>query len=147
MAKGKYHKWLEPANLERITNWAMKGCTDEEIAHNMGVRRSTFYDWCNKFAAISDAVKTGKEMSVDCIENMAFKVAMGLAEEETMVKVRNADGSERAEMRKRKLPPNPSMLMFLLKNRAGYRSEPETTVNVDVAPTFVYKPDERERSE
>lgn len=146
MAKGKYHKWLEPANLERITNWAMKGCTDAEIASNIGVCRDTFYDWCNRFPDILDAVKTGKEMSIDCIENMAFKVAMGLAEEETMVKVRNADGSERAEMRKRKLPPNPSMLMFLLKNRAGYRSEPETTVNVDVAPTFVYKPDERERS-
>lgn len=141
MAKGKYQKWLKPANLERITNWAIKGCTDEEIARNMGIRRQTLYDWFNKHGDISDAVKTGRELSIDCIENMAFKVAMGLAEEEVMVKVKNADGTESAQMRKRKLPPNPSMLMFLLKNRAGYRSEPkdDTISESEQAPTFVYE--------
>ena len=141
MATGKYHKWLEPANLERITNWALKGCTDAEIAANMGIRRTTLYDWYNKHGDISDAVKKGREMSIGCIENMAFKVAMGLAEEEVMVKVKNADGTESAQMRKRKLPPNPSMLMFLLKNKAGYRSEPrdDAMPEVEQAPSFTYQ--------
>jgi hypothetical protein len=62
---------------------------------------------------------------------------MGLAEEEIMVKEKNADGSERAVMRKRKLAPNPTMLMFLMKNKAGYRSEPVAEVSVDIAPTVV----------
>ena len=143
MAKNKYEQWLRPEKLEQLTNWAMKGCTDEELANNMGIASSTYYAWMLKpqCVEILEAIKRGRELCIDCIENMAFKVAMGLAEEETMVKVKNADGSERAEMRKRKLPPNGPMLMFLLKNKAGYRSEPETTVNVDVAPTFVYKRD------
>lgn len=144
MATGKYHKWLEPANLERITNWAMKGCTYAEIAKNMGVGERTFYTWVDKFEQIQQAVKTGQEMSIDCIENMAFKVAMGLVEEDIMVKVRGADGSERTEMRKRKIPPNASMLMFLLKNRAGYRSEPKDDAPLEKSaevPTFTYKRD------
>lgn len=139
MAKGKHIAWHARERLEKLMNWAAKGCTDDEIARNIGIHRATLYDWMTKYDDIADAVKTGREMAVESIENMAFKVAMGLAEEETMVKVKNADGSERAEMRKRRLPPNPTMLMFLLKNRAGYRSEPETTVTVDVAPTFVYR--------
>lgn len=141
MAKGKYQKWLEPANLERITNWALKGCTYAEIAKNMGVGERTFYTWVDRFEQIQQAVKTGQELSIGCVENMAFKVAMGLAEEEVMVKVKNADGTETAQMRKRKLPPNPSMLMFLLKNKAGYRSEPKDDglPEVEQAPSFTYQ--------
>lgn len=137
MAKGKYRKWLEPAQLERVTNWALKGCTNKEIAANIGVREQTLYDWVNRFPEFSDALKKGREMCVECLENMAFKVAMGLAEEEHVVKLREPGGRERAEIVSRRMPPNPAMLMFLLKNRAGYRSEPETSVRVDVAPTVV----------
>jgi len=144
MAKGKYQKWLEQANLERVTNWALKGCTYAEIAANMGITESTFYAWMNKYADISEAVKRGREMAVECLENMAFKVAMGQAEEEVALKVREPGGIERIEIVKRRLPPNPSMLMFLLKNRAGYRSEPETTINVETAPRFYFDRDQAE---
>ena len=131
MAKPKYTQWLEPTGLERITNWALNGLTLAEIANNVGVSDSTFRDWMGKLPAISAAVKTGREMSIQCIENMAFKVAMGQVDEEQMVKVKNDDGSERVEMRKRRLPPNPTMLIFLLKNRAGYRDNPPENIDAN----------------
>lgn len=144
MAKGKHIAWHDPAKLEKLTNWAMKGLTDDEIAQNVGVHRSTLYDWFSKYSDISDAVKTGREMAVECLENMAFRVAMGLAEEEHVVKLREPGGGERVTVVKRRLPPNAPMLMFLLKNRAGYRSEPETTINVETAPRFYF---DREQAE
>lgn len=124
MATGKYHEWLEPDGIERVTNWAAKGCTYAEIAHNMGISRDTLNEWMKSYPAISDAVKTGRALSITCIENMAFKVAMGLVEEETIVKVRDAEGGEQVRLQKRRQPPSTAMLIFLLKNRAGYRDNP-----------------------
>ena len=132
MAKGKYHEWLKPERIEQITNWAAKGCTNEEIAHNVGVANSTFSEWLLRFPEIPEAIKAGRAMSITCIEDMAFKVALGLVEEETMVKVKTADGGERVEMRKRRMPPNTTMLIFLLKNRAGYRDNPPEEMGADV---------------
>lgn len=132
MAKGKFDAWLRPEKLEQITNWAAKGCTQEEIASNMGIHRKTLEEWVGRFDSIASAIKDGRAMSIVCIEDMAFKVAMGLVEEEQMVKVKTPDGGERVEMRKRRLPPNTAMLIFLLKNRAGYRDNPPEEMGADV---------------
>jgi len=43
--KGKYHKWLTEEGLTQIRGWAMDGLTQAEMAHNMGVGYSTFYEW------------------------------------------------------------------------------------------------------
>ncbi len=131
MAKGKYHKWLEADRLARITNWAAKGCTDEEMARNMGINRSTLYDWRERFPDISNAIKEGREMSVTAIENAAFKLALGQAYEERVVKVAGGGGGERTEMVRRRLPPNATMLIFLLKNRAGYADNPNANARDD----------------
>lgn len=75
MAKGKYQKWLEPDGLLLLQAWARDGLTDEQIAHNMGIRRSTLADWKNKFSDISDALKKGKEIVDVEVENALRKQA------------------------------------------------------------------------
>ena len=59
MAKGKYEKWLEPDGLLLLEGWARSGLTDEQIAKNMGISRSTLNDWKNKYPDISDTLKKG----------------------------------------------------------------------------------------
>ncbi len=57
MAKGKYEEWLEPDSLLLISAWARDGLTDDQIANNMGISRSTLSEWKKKFPDISDALK------------------------------------------------------------------------------------------
>lgn len=76
MAKGKYEKWLEPENLLRVEGWARDGLTDEDIAANMGISRSTLNDWKNKYPVISDALKKGKEVVDRQVENALLKEAL-----------------------------------------------------------------------
>lgn len=76
MAKGKYEKWLEPENLLRVEGWARDGLTDEDIAANMGISRSTLNNWKNKYSDISDALKKGKEVVDRQVENALLKEAL-----------------------------------------------------------------------
>lgn len=83
MAKGKYQKWLEPENLILIEGWARDGLTDEQIASNMGISRSTLNAWKVKFPDISDTLKKGKEVVDRLVENALLKRALGYEYTET----------------------------------------------------------------
>ncbi|ACU94009.1 hypothetical protein Ccur_02820 [Cryptobacterium curtum DSM 15641] len=133
---GKYHRWITPEGLAQIENWSAKGCLDKEIAHNLGIALGTLYEWKIKHAEIAEAIKTGRAESIVAIENTAFKLATGTVEEQTIVKVRDAEGSERVEMRKRRLKPDTAMLIFMLKNRAGYSDNPNAKPT-ESAPTII----------
>jgi transcriptional regulator with XRE-family HTH domain len=86
MAKGKYEQWLTKEGLLLIEGWARDGLTDEQIAHNMGIRRSTLSEWKKKFPDISDALKRGKEVVDRQVENALLKRALGYQfEEETYI--------------------------------------------------------------
>lgn len=77
MAKGKYQKWLTPDGRTLLEAWARDGLTDEQIAHNMGIRRSTLSDWKTKYPDISDALKKGKEVVDIEVENALLRKAKG----------------------------------------------------------------------
>ena len=77
MAKGKYQEWLEPDGLLRLEAWARDGLTDEQIASNCDITATTLYDWKNRFPAISEALKRGKEVVDIQVENALLKRALG----------------------------------------------------------------------
>jgi len=60
-----------------IEGWAREGCTNEQIAHNMGISRSTLNEWKKKFPDISDTLKKGKEVVDYQVENTLLKRALG----------------------------------------------------------------------
>lgn len=74
---GKYQKWITEEGLIKIEGWARDGLTDEQIAHNIGIQRTTLYDWKNKHPDISDALKKGKEVIDRQVENALLKRALG----------------------------------------------------------------------
>ena len=128
MAKGKYQEWLEPDGLLKLEGWARDGLNDEQIAKNMGIVTKTLYEWKNKYSAISEALKRGKEVIDIEVENALLNKAMGF---KVMVKKsykvkdveydngRKVKESERIEMvdEEQYIPPDTTAQIFWLKNR------------------------------
>lgn len=121
MAKGKYQQWLTEEGLLKIESWARHGLTDAELAKNMGISRSTLNEWRNKFSDISDAIKSGREITDILVENALFKRALGYQEEvpEITVETTEKDGTKTTHTRrvKKVYPPDTGAAIFLLKNR------------------------------
>ena len=119
MAKGKYKDWLTKDGLTKLQGWARDGLTDEQIAKNIGIVRSTLYDWENKYSVISDALKKGKEVVDMEVENALLKRALGYSyNEETVYKQElNGTTTVRKEITKKEMPPHPTAQIFWLKNR------------------------------
>lgn len=134
--KGLYKEWLEADNLILLEGWARDGLTDEQIAHNIGINKSTYYAWKAKYKDFSDAVKRGKEVVDILVENALLKSAMGYKFDE-VVKERiynpETGESEIVEVKRttKDVAPNSTSLIFWLKNRqpAKWRD----TKNIDAA--------------
>lgn len=122
MAKGKYQKWLEPEGLTLITGWARDGLSEEQIAHNMGISRSTLAEWKKKHSDISDTLKKGKEVADIEVENALYKRAVGYTYNETTKEARINPETNKTELVTTKVvtkqvAPDTGAAAFWLKNR------------------------------
>ncbi len=139
----KYDKWRKPENLILLIGWARDGLTDEEIAKKMAISVSTLYDWKKKFSEISEALKKGKDVVDNQVENALLKKALGHT-----VKVKkpfklkevkyNLEGKRIAEkehivyaQEDVYIPPDTTAQIFWLKNRRykKWRDKPIETTN------------------
>jgi hypothetical protein len=116
MAKGKYEKWLEPDNILLLQAWARDGLTDEQIAHNMGIRRATLYVWKKKYPYISDALKRGKDVVDVEVENALLKRALGYDYNE-ITEIRENGVVTQRKIVKKHMAPDVTAQIFWAKNR------------------------------
>ena len=82
MAKKKVDQWLTKEGLTKLGGWARSGLSDEQIAKNVGVSRSTLNEWKKKYPDISDTLKKEKEVADFEVENALFRRATGFYHEE-----------------------------------------------------------------
>ena len=82
MAAGNIDKWLTDDALLLIQGWARDGLTCADIAHNMGVCRTTLGQWKEKNEQIRAALSQGKEVADRRVENALYKRAIGYDVEE-----------------------------------------------------------------
>lgn len=81
MARSKYEDWIKPENLILIQGWKRDGLTDEQIAHNIGINRSTLRRWQKReherdgSCPICNALKIGRQQANFIIENKLFEKA------------------------------------------------------------------------
>lgn len=75
MSRGKYEYWLSEGGLTLLEGWARDGLTDDQIAHNLGVSRSTLAEWKKRFPDLSDALKKGKDVVDYEVENALLERA------------------------------------------------------------------------
>ena len=116
MAKAKYAEWLTSEGLLKIEGWARDGLTDEQIAKNIGISRSTLNVWKDRYSDISDALKKGKDVIDRQVENALLKRALGYEYEEVKEKFEDGVITERT-VTKKKVAPDTTAQIFWLKNR------------------------------
>ena len=108
----KINDWLEKDKLILLEGWARDGLTDEQIAKNIGINRTTLYDWKKKEINIADALKKGKEVVDFEVENALLKRALGYEyEEETY------ENGILTKKVKKQVAPDTGAIAFWLKNR------------------------------
>ena len=108
----KINEWLEQDKLILLEGWARDGLTDEQIAKNIGINRTTLYDWKKKEVNIADALKKGKEVIDFEVENALLKRALGYEyEEETY------ENGILTKKVKKHVAPDTTAQIFWLKNR------------------------------
>ena len=74
----KFENWQnkKSENLILLEGWARDGLTEEQIAHNIGISRSTLNEWKKKDSDISDTLKRRKEVVDYQVENALLKKAL-----------------------------------------------------------------------
>lgn len=122
MAKGKYEYWLTEEGLLQLEAWARNGLTDEQIAKNIGISRSTLNEWKKRYSDISDTLKKNKNVVDVQVENALLKRALGYEYTETTSERhynQDKDDYEMVVTKKvtKQVVPDTTAQIFWLKNR------------------------------
>lgn len=117
MAKGKSEEWRTKEGLTLIGGWARDGLTDEQIAHNMGISRSTLNEWKKKYPDISDTLKKGKDVVDIQVENALLKRALGYKYKETTKELTKSGFMMVTKEVIKEVVPDTTAQIFWLKNR------------------------------
>lgn len=117
--KRPYEIWSQPDNLLKIEAWARNGLTEEQIASNIGVGRSTLWQWKKKNEDVYNALRRGKEVVDIQVENALLKRALGYEVEEEKITQEVVDGVMRKKVEKTKkvVMPDVTAQIYWLKNR------------------------------
>jgi hypothetical protein len=94
------------------------GLTDEQIAYNVGISRSTLNSWKDKYSDISDTLKRGKEVIDRQVENALLKRALGYEYTETTREyIPELDEMKTTKKVTKQVAPDTTAQIFWLKNR------------------------------
>ena len=129
----KYQEWLTQEGLLKLEGWARDGCTDKEIAANIGINPDTLYTWKKKFPILADTLKKGKDVVDRQVEKSLLQRALGYSYEETSKKYEGGVMTER-KVTKKHVPPDTTAQIFWLKNR---KPEPVSYTHLTL-PTKAY---------
>lgn len=110
-------EWITKEGLIRIQGWARDGLSDEQVAANMGISRSTLNAWKKKFPDISDTLKKGKDIADREVENALFKRAVGYEFDEVTEELMDSGELRVTKMIRKQVAPDTGAAAFWLKNR------------------------------
>ena len=111
------HEWLKGDRLRQVCEWVSKGLTDKQVANNMGIAESTFYEWKKKYPDFAVALSEAKEKPKLELESAMYKMAIGqmfIEETKTTLDPQNQK-IVKIDKVKKQLPPNVQVQMFLAR--------------------------------
>ena len=112
--KSKYDEYVQPY-IPKIIEWVKSGATEDEICRALGIAKSTFNDYKNKYSELSDALRVGRQNVVLEIKAALLKRALGFEYEEKKG-IKRGDSMANVEIYKRYMPPDTTAAAMLLRN-------------------------------
>ncbi len=130
MAESKYDENFP----ERAMNFASDGLTDRQIAYQMGISRSSFYNYKQQHPEFAEAIEVGRDVVDGRVENRLLELAMGNYTITTHV----TDHEGRTRTTVKDAIPNLKAIQYWLKRsdqRKGIPAEEkEPVVEVELKP-------------
>ena len=93
MAETKYDENFP----ERAMDFASEGMTDSQIAYQLGVSRSTFYNYKQQHSRFAEAIDVGRDVIDSRVENRLLELALG--NYTITIRVTNHDGQTRTTVK------------------------------------------------
>ena len=156
MAKAKYLEWIGEQGLERLREMAPR-LTDAEMAKEMGISSSTFYEWLKKHPEMSEAVtraRTGADARAnnESVERSLLETALGgvrVLKKPMKLKTMTFDARGRRVEKERivyadeeiYIQPNVKAQIFWLTNREPerWRNKVEAAIVDDNTVNYVFR--------
>lgn len=102
-------------DYDKMYQLACRGFTDQELADILGVSLSTFKNWKRADETFFALLKEGKNVADTAVEASLFQSAIGYSHK--AVKFFVIDGAVVSQEYIEHYPPNPTSMVFWLKNR------------------------------
>ena len=106
-----------------------KGCTDVEVATAIGVDESTLHNWHKRSPAFFQSIKDWKAVADEEIERSLRERALGYSHPED--KIFNDNGSPLVVPTIKHYPPDPTSMIFWLKNRQPAKWRDKQDIEID----------------
>lgn len=114
--KSVYDEIIKP-NLDKISEWAKAGLTDDDIMKNLGVGKTAYYKYKGEKEEFANILKSAKAAADDIVENALYKRAIGDTIDETVEELDENGNVLRRRVVKKQIPGDTTAQIFWLKNR------------------------------
>lgn len=105
-----------PEVVEKAKKAAKEGALDYEIAEVIGIHPQALSTWKTKYAEFAEALRAAREQPTKAVEAALYRSAMGYTHVEE--KIFFYRGKVRRVPVVKHYPPNPTAMLFWLKNKA-----------------------------
>lgn len=114
-----------PEYDEQAYNYCLLGATDKQLAAFFDVSEQTINAWKHKHPSFLESLKNGKEIADAKVAQALYSRAIGYSHDEDDIRV--ADGAIVITPTIKHYPPDPTSMIFWLKNRQPklWREKPE----------------------
>ena len=117
--KDAYETKIKP-RFDEIRDWLINGASDDNIIHNLGIHKDTFYKYIKEKTEFSDLIKNGRITIVAQLRSALIKKAMGFEYQESKIIEReDPDTGEKirtVETYNKRSLPDVAALNLALKN-------------------------------